>query len=354
MKKIVPTLIVCFFTTVLFFACTIKKRVYQNGYYIDWKVKRSTTPQFNEKQFVGFSMNAYNSLGTKASCENVIDVSEPNEILCAEGTVIQIPEDAFVYESGKPIKCSLVTVIVKEFYKMSDIVEAGLTTTCNKAILASGGMIYIEANCYTDKLKLKSGKSIIVKMPCATADRRMKCFSGRMENGIIDWKLEGKVRVSGEVLAINNPVSVSDTTPMVDYEEVSNVERSYEGEGGESGSYLMEVTKLGWINCDRFYELKEPAKLIVKADSLSKSFVAIVFKNMKSVLPGYCYTDNTTIFNNIPAGEDVTILAYRVNEKTKMAQLAKQDFVIGDTNAVQLTMEPMSIDDLKDVLKSLN
>ncbi|MGV2481666.1 UNVERIFIED_CONTAM: hypothetical protein IGO34_33245, partial [Salmonella enterica subsp. enterica serovar Weltevreden] len=82
--------------------------------------------------------------------------------------------NAFVYEDGQAIKCSQVAVFVTEFYSLSDIIASGLTTTDNKRTLASAGMVYIEARCHGEKLKLKPGKKLSVKMPAFPGDKSKK------------------------------------------------------------------------------------------------------------------------------------------------------------------------------------
>jgi hypothetical protein len=312
------------------------------GYHIEWKAFPRTSPMVQNK-FTGYSLNAYNALSTKPSEESIISAENPEDIYCKEGTVIEFPDNAFVYEDGGAIKCSQVAVYVTEFYTMSDIIASGLTTSDNKRTLASAGMVYIEARCHGEKLKLKPGKRLTIKMPAFPGDKTMKAFSGKLKNGIVDWKVDG-------TLTLDN---IQDQNK----EEGSNPEsfgNGFRGEGNYQETYIMSMTKLGWINCDRFYETKNPTKFLVKADSVDKTFVALIFKDIKSVLPGYQFANFTTQFSGIPAGADVTILAYRVNEKTKEAIVGKQDVIVGDTGVVQLAMERISITEFKSMLKDFD
>lgn len=334
-------------------SCTIQKRVYMAGYHIEWRSFARTSPKSVRPEVTGYSLNAYNALSTKPSQETVINAENPEEIFCQEGTVIGFPANAFVYEDGRAIKCSQVAVFVTEFYSLSDIIASGLTTTDNKRTLASAGMVYIEARCHGEKLKLKPGKKLTLKMPAFPGDKSMKAFSGKLKDGIVDWKVDGKLKIDN----FNDPApetATGDTSP--------DGERNYNPEGvfspGSEGeyqeTYIMSMTKLGWINCDRFYETKEPVKFLVKADSVEKTFVALIFKDMKSVLPGYQFTNFSTEFSGIPKGADVTILAYRVDPKTKDAIVGREDITVGDTGVVQLAMQPMSAGDFKTMLKGFD
>ncbi|MBC7695857.1 MAG: hypothetical protein H7141_10485 [Burkholderiales bacterium] len=326
-------------------SCTIQKRIYMTGYYIDWINFASTTPTPQKFKVVGYSLNAYNSLSRKLSQETIIDVNNPGEIYCDEGTIVKFPDNAFVYEDGRNIKCSQVAVYITEFYTMSDILEAGLTTSSNNRTLASAGMVYIEARCHGEKLKLKPNKQVIVKMPTSYPDKTMKAFSGKLKNGIIDWKVNGSI-------AIENVESFPDSGLSDSPERFIE----YEGESGREypEAYIMRLSTLGWINCDRFYDTKKSTNLIVKADSIEKTFVAMIFKGMKSVLPGYEYANHSVEFKSIPTGQEVSVLAYRVNEKTKLVMVGHQDMVIGDTSLIELTMETMTQNAFKTLLAGYN
>ncbi len=332
------------------FSCTIKKRVYMQGYYIDWMNFAKTNPNPSQSKFVSYSLNAYDALSTKHSQEAIIDAADPDDIYCDEGTVIQFPNDAFIYENGKGIKCTQVAIYVTEFYSMSDILESGLTTTSNKRTLASAGMVYIEATCHGERLKLKPGKKVVVSMPSDAYDKKMKAFSGKLKDGIVDWKVNGSVANAN----LESPeVPLSDSEGSREYFSESDgvfVAGSTDYQQG----YLMTMSKLGWINCDRFYDIKNSTHLLVKTDSIEKTCVAMIFKQMKSVLPGYQFANHTTEFKNIPSGEEVTILAYRVNEKRKEVIVGTQDMILGDTSLVQLNMQAMSVADFKTLLARYN
>ena len=235
--------------------------------------------------------------------------------------------------------------MLQSFIRCLDIIESGLTTSDNKRTLASAGMVHIEARCHGEKLKLKHGKSVTIKMPATESDTKMKSFSGKLKNGIVDWSLNGS-------LTLDNSES-AEKLPLGDYDGPVESFR-VEGRGEYEETYLMSMTKLGWINCDRFYETKNPVKLLVKADSVEKTFVALIFKDMKSVLPGNQFTNFTTEFTGIPSGEAATILAYRINEKTKQAIVGQQELILGDTSVVQLSMQSMELRDFKSMLAQFN
>ncbi len=77
----------------------------------------------------------------------------------------------------------------------------------------------------------------------------------------------------------------------------------------ELNYYIFSSAKLGWINCDFFWEVKdEKIDYIVKADPQSKPNIKLVFKNAKSILTGILEGDKY-IFKNVPINQDIKIVA---------------------------------------------
>lgn len=202
-------------------------------------------------------------------------------------------------------------------------------------MLVTSGMIYIEARCEGKKLKLKPGSRVFIKMPARTLDKKMKVFSGKQKNNLLDWTEQP-----------NDIISTSTDIPG-----------EYEGEDSlEEGNYfLMKVSKLGWINCDKFYDVKDKTKLIVKADTNVKTSVVLVFTKMKSALPGYYMSPNKIIeFSDLPAGEDVTVVAYRIDEKNKKVVAGTGRATLGSDVLINIQMKEMPLGDFKAVLEKLD
>jgi hypothetical protein len=95
----------------------------------------------------------------------VINPTIANTITGKEGTVIEFPVNAFETESSE-----MVTLQLKEFYKLSDMVFANLTTqTAGGELIETGGMVQIEASQPSiSKLNLAPDKSITLKFPFET------------------------------------------------------------------------------------------------------------------------------------------------------------------------------------------
>lgn len=118
-----------------------------------------------------------------------INPTKANTIKGSEGTIIKFKANCFDTESDE-----IVTVKLKEFYKMSDIVFANLTTQTNSGeLLETGGMVYIEAIQANKKLELKHDKPIELRFPTKNKKDGMKTFLGeKNKNGNVLWKEEVK------------------------------------------------------------------------------------------------------------------------------------------------------------------
>jgi hypothetical protein len=82
--------------------------------------------------------------------------------------------------------------------------------------------------------------------------------------------------------------------------------------------YVFSASQLGWINVDRFLHIKGPkAKFVLDDKNFENSKVSLVFKNYESVLPGH-EENGKVSFNNIPLGEEVTIVAVKMNKGIPM------------------------------------
>lgn len=144
-----------------------------------------------------------------------IDPTKANSITGKEGTIIEFPANAFQTESDEE-----VTIQLKEFYKLSDIVFANLTTQTKEGeLIETGGMVQIEASQPSKaKLELMPDKSITLKFPSTTSKEGMKTFLGEEDAfGNVVWAEEDQEL---EIVDVQNNVSSTLVTPGLDFESV--------------------------------------------------------------------------------------------------------------------------------------
>lgn len=110
-------------------------------------------------------------------------------LICSEGTRIKIKRNSFVSEvTGKEITGQIV-ISVKEYYKISDILYARLSTTSDNNILETGGMVNIFATSNNENSILKKGETIEIGFPFSQKKENMELFTGKWTNDKVNWKL---------------------------------------------------------------------------------------------------------------------------------------------------------------------
>ena len=116
--------------------------------------------------------------------------------------------------------------------------------------------------------------------------------------------------------------------------------------------YAVRASNLGWINCDRFYELNADEMMDLHfAQSEGDNQYYLVFKNIRSLIRPTKIENGEVIFERMPKGEDVRIVA--LNIKNNDAFLAAQDFTIGFREDKELAFAPAKISDIKNVLSNI-
>jgi hypothetical protein len=149
----------------------------------------------------------------------VINPSRDTALTCKEGTKLIIPANTFQSVSGQVIN-GPITIAVKEFYSIADIVGNNLSTTSNGKQLATGGMINITASYKSEQLQIRNGSYVNLQMPTRIFNSDMQLFTG-VENSIgftsttkNEPKLAGRVNVEAkriEIDTISSDVSADNT-----------------------------------------------------------------------------------------------------------------------------------------------
>ena len=114
--------------------------------------------------------------------------------------------------------------------------------------------------------------------------------------------------------------------------------------------YVFNSDQLGWINCDRFYDVEDRTNLIVNQKPADDLQVKIVFDNIKSIMNG-APGPNSYTFSDIPVGEDITIIGLKIQDN--QPQLAYKKTKIIKDMAVDLDFKPITTEDLKSRLEAL-
>jgi len=293
-----------------------------------------------------------------------------------EGTKITIPAYAFETLDGKKVTGE-IKIELKEFYKISDMIAAGLTTAADSDQLETGGMIYIEATSGGQKLKLTSGALMEIVFKNKTVSDSMGLFTGEEENNKINWKLQhAENAAKGDSLNLTEKylsMGTSQESPvngMFSKTTLSTggsrkgmtkitggvVQYGYDSattaKNNTFNNLILSSNKLGWLNCDHFTPRQNLTNLVIKVDPVLKPSVRLVFKSLNSIMEGYYYNDDYVVFNNIPAGKKVIIVGYgKIGNDT---YYAAKSIIITKDKPESLELSKITVIALADELTKLD
>ena len=258
-----------------------------------------------------------------------------NTIYTNNGSTFIFPPNAFETLNGTTVSSSNINVCIWEFTDKKSFIYANLTTHSGDRMLETGGSFYIKASLNGEELRLAQGTNYTVQLPTTTSHNDMFTYYGYTKDGIIDWEVDK----SENAFFSNNTTSPIKEQQV--YADEWGDEMIMESEGDQA-FYQLSAGKLGWINCDRFYDTPNTSPLMVKVDTKEPVSVRIVFRDINSVLPCYTSSNHKNIYTakNIPTGEKVLLMAYSV--KGDNAMLGYKEVVIGENTSETITLNNLS------------
>ncbi|MFN3752955.1 OmpA family protein [Flavobacterium sp.] len=310
---------------------------------------------FAEKEFT-------NTIFNQLQKESQFFTGKSNEVITIigkEGTKITIPKNSLKKANGK-FAIGKIDIELQEFYKKSDVVAANLHTMSNGIMLESGGMVYIKASSKGEELQLKKGTEMILEFASKDNSNDMQTFYGYpKEDKTVDWSTNDNYTVTEEENWSTYAVFYWDGREQrdtiyggkstrkafkratTDAEKVSAI-----------GSTILTSTKLGWINCDRFYEIKDKTDLLVDIDLKYKPEIRLVFKDINSIMSGHIDKNNKLVLSGIPVGRKATLMAFSCVESE--VYFATKEIIIDKNASVGLDLQKTSVAEFKTALQQLN
>ena len=308
-----------------------------------------------------------NTIFNRLAKESQFFTGKSNEVITIkgkEGTIITIPKNALKKANGK-YAMGKIDIELQEFYKKSDAVGANLHTMSKGILLESGGMIYIKATSKGEELQLKKGAAMTVEFGSKNNPSDMQTFYGyRQKDNSIDWSINPSVPIAeekseskelkwidyivtytedGEIerdsvygdrkKRPNKVLTAAEKEALNDAQKIDALERT-----------ILKATKLGWINCDRFSEIKEKTDLIVSIDQKFKPEIRLVFKDINSIMPALSI-NNKLVVKNIPIGQKATLMAFSyVNDEV---YFVTKEIVIGKNSLEELSLNKTTVEAFK-------
>ncbi len=175
----------------------------------------------------------------------------------------------------------------------------------------------------------------------------------RLVNGMPPWnpgRQTGKtvrVRYSLPIrFTLGEGIPVTNDTAYAD--EISRKMEGPEPERptlSEVSWYLFSASRLGWINCDRFYEYTGPrTDYVVHTGNARQVDIKIVFDTMNVIMTGV-RQNGRYHFGRVPVGQKITVVALK--RENDAYHLAVQRQQVTEGKAPELAFEPVTVEKLK-------
>jgi hypothetical protein len=249
--------------------------------------------------------------------------------------------NAFVTLDDKAVNSSNINICIWEFTNKKSMVYANLTTHSNDRMLETGGAFYIEAKLNGELLKLKKGEIYTVQMSAEKTLPDMFTYYGNIKDGIVNWEID-----KNEPVLVNGNTPTNKNAQLVyledEFGDPTILQETWSDNEGDESFYELSAGKLGWVNCDRFYEVKNTSVMAIRVDTQEPIVVRMIFRDINSVLPCYATSNHKDQYqaSGIPTGEKVLLLAYSV--KGDKAVLGYKEVVIGENKVENITLNNLS------------
>jgi hypothetical protein len=156
-----------------------------------------------------------------------------------------------------------------------------------EGILKSGGEIKLNAFKDNRELVLKQGRGLNVMMPANPKDPDMTLFYGFTDAQNYFWT-DNVLQTTDYLYQVDSVTWVNKATYIKDY--------------------WFLIAKLGWLNCDAYYNYSNKTDIAFSLDTLFTNpgnlDLYIIFKNMHAFLKVSSFS-----ISNMPVGEPVTVFA---------------------------------------------
>ena len=141
---------------------------------------------------------------------------------------------------------------------------------------------------------------------------------------------------------------------IIDKAKKAATEKRYRETGKISregfSKYLVGISRLGWINCDRFTNEEVFTNLTVTNGGDGTRYY-LIFKDIRSILRPNARTQDIK-FNRIPLDKSVKLVAMKVVDEKPY--LAVKDHKLGKDDLVSLDFKPATLREIKTELNSVH
>ncbi|MDD5569953.1 MAG: hypothetical protein PHD97_02235 [Bacteroidales bacterium] len=252
-----------------------------------------------------------------------ISAAQTQTITGKKGTKITFMANSFVNASGQAVTGD-IDIELKELLDKHDILLSDKPTVSYGRLLETGGVFYIKAT--QNGQRLKSVNPVKISYNYTNLQNDMQVFSlAYPTDSVPTWTLR-------------NDSSLV-TTDSLTY---------------NMWLYPTFPDSIGWINCDRFYNVSPRTNIEVTSNDfpdINNTVIYIYFKTINSI--DCIGKDNNNKFISMPVPENYNVTILAVSIKDKLLYYAKQDLTITTNAKVDVTFQVTTEDELKNIIKNL-
>merc|ERR1711991_96287 len=119
----------------------------------------------------------------------------------------------------------------------------------------------------------------------------------------------------------------------------------------------FSIKKLGWINCDRFFNFPEArfvrSDFIIESSKLTFCQMYVVFLSVKGLLPLYSVNPSQFRFDmKVPKDQKVKLIAIGKHEKSTF--FGMKEITLGQNSQEKISLKPVTSQELKKELQKCN
>lgn len=282
----------------------------------------------------------------KKEVQTFILTDNAETFLGKEGTKITIDPKSLEIVGGNEILGS-VEIQLTEYYQSEDIVLANLSTSSNNNLIETGGMIKLTASSNGQEVVVKKGESFQIEFS-SVEKKGMEIFHGEFDKGQLNWMPKTKPTLVSKAGFFSQAMAQEedsvfeqvDTAFVVVITEADSIARNN----------ILQSSKFGWINCDRFLRLDNLTTVKISYDTVFKPSAYLIFKDINSIMP--CFYEKTHgKFINLPIGYEATLIAFCLDgEKT---YFSSKEMVIDKEMELKVEFNEVALDKIKEKIKTL-
>lgn len=295
----------------------------------------------------------------------------PSEVEGKYGSILYVNPSNLETVDGSPLGDE-IQIKLREVMDRKSLVLNNAPTVSNGKLLVSGGAYFIELSSSNTALKLSEGQTFKVEFPKVTQEKMDVFYGEKDSRGSINWvesgasfktkqlKKPAKPKEPSAPIAALVPKETdrnSDSTLVItgaDSIKVLAYQKADEEYKAQQKAYQksiktytgVELTSLGWINCDRFLRSGVPltnVSLNFDKTGIDVARFILVFEDINSAMNSY-FTPKTTLptraFLSIPINREVKLLALAL--RGKQALIFTSSFTIEKDQEIIIEFEEAS------------